>query len=376
MNIGSFLHRMIGKKSGIVENVNRTQFEKYCLLVYITSPFIVQNVKESHQNIWQVREIARIIGKLGFNIDVADFNDKKIKLNRSYDLIIDISPDDYPVYAEYMRPNCKRIAYLTGSNPEFSNEEEKKRIEQCNHLRGAALAPKRQVPPVSREIESFDAFFFIGNMYNLKTYSDYNLPKVYMIPNTGYDFGSRVKQKAGDKRKFLFFSSAGQVHKGLNLLLDIFAADNSLELFVCSPFAEEKDFEKEYKKELYQTDNIHAVGFADIWSEEFRRIASECVFSIHPSCSEGMSGAVLTVMSMGILPICTRECGFDEDEVFILNDAGADTIRNRIIECLQYDDAWIHERKEYTVCLTKTKYSRAAFSNAVEKAISDVIRTK
>lgn len=376
MKTGSILKRLIKKKSGIVKNVNGTYFEKYCLLLYITSPFLAADTKESHQNIWQVREIARIIGEMGFNADAADFNNKNIKLSRNYDLIIDISPDDHPVYAEYMNPDCKKIAYLTGSNPEFSNEEEKKRIAQCNSMRGSALLPKRQVRAVSRNIKSYDAFFFIGNMYNLKTYSSYILPKVYWIPNTGYDFGSRVKQTAGDKRKFLFFSSAGQVHKGLNLLLDIFASDSSLELYVCSPFAEEKDFEKEYYQELYETKNIHAAGFTDIWGEEFRRIASECVFSIHPSCSEGMSGAVLTVMSMGIIPLCTRECGFDENEVIILNDAGEDTIRNKIAECLQYDDGWIRKRQEYEVFLTKTRYSRQAFSDAVKKAVTDVMRSK
>ncbi len=44
-------------------------------------------------------------------------------------------------------------------------------------------------------------------------------------------------------------------------------------------------------------------------------------FSIFPSCSEGQSGSVLTTMSLGLIPIVTKEVGIDVfDKGFLIND--------------------------------------------------------
>ena len=57
-------------------NVNNKDYDKHCLLVYITDPF-VNGMNNHHQNSWQTIELAKIIGEYGYNVDVIRTNSIK-----------------------------------------------------------------------------------------------------------------------------------------------------------------------------------------------------------------------------------------------------------------------------------------------------------
>ena len=169
--------------------------------------------------------------------------------------------------------------------------------------------------------------------------------------------------------KFLFFASGGQVHKGLDLLLEVFAAESDLELFVCSSFAAEHDFCDTYQKELYGCSRIHPVGFVDIRSEAFRDIIDQCSYVIMPSCSEGIAGSILTAMSAGLIPIVSRECGFADDEVIHLPSCELAVIRQT---CREYADkplAWIRQEANKSVAIVSSRYNEARYAESVLTAM-------
>ena len=58
----------------IAYNVNKTQYERRCLIQYLVSPFLGNDEarKNSHQNQWQVVVLAEELGKFGYNVDVRD----------------------------------------------------------------------------------------------------------------------------------------------------------------------------------------------------------------------------------------------------------------------------------------------------------------
>lgn len=111
-------------------------------------------------------------------------------------------------------------------------------------------------------------------------------------------------------------------------------------LFVCGPYEKETEFIQFYKNELYGCKNIIPMGFVDIMSEDFRKIAEECCYTILPSCFEGMAGYITTYMSAGIVPICSRECGFNYDDVVTMKDCIIESLERKILECssLAVDD--------------------------------------
>lgn len=362
------------RKQRILQNIFNTNFDKYCLLVYITSPFI-QGVDDTHQNKWQVVEFAKILSRFGYNIDVIDYNYCKTEFPNSYDLLIDIYPVGNRPFVNSLKDDCIEIAYMTGSDHEFSVSEEKKRIERVKDSRGVDLPVERIAVPISRDIEKMSAMFFIGNSYNLRSYKKFRLPPVYLIPNTGYKLAYDGSSR--NKRAFLFFASFGQIHKGLDLCLEAFAYHCSdLELYICSSFADEEEFCQAYHHELYECSNIHPIGFVDIAGKQFRDIYNYCCYCIMPSCSEGIAGSILTAMSVGIIPVVTPECGLDDGEYIPIQSATVEGVVDVIRECSQRDSAWIKNKSDEVRSIIEKKYSKDNYSKVITKSLRKVLKIK
>lgn len=372
------LYRRYRQISGheVAYNVNQTSYEKYCLLQYIVQPFLDNNgyAQNSHQNQWQVVALAEEIGRFGYNVDVRNWDDRISRLKNRYDLVIDIHPGLNDTYRERLNPGYCRIAYMTGMNTRISNQNEQIRLDEVAKRRGISLPAERISKLLDRDIENFDAFFCIGNSYNLESYDEFLLPPVYFIKNTGYTFPFTINTENKNPKNFLFFASSGQVHKGLDLLLEIFSKKGfPFELYVCSNFESEEAFCEVYKKELFSTSNIHPVGFIDIMSEKFREIAEICSFALLPSCSEARAGSVLTVMSAGIIPIVSRECGFEDDEVIQLRDCKLETIEEAIRYFGEKNDTWIERESNHVRHIVKERYSKENFVQSVHNALQKVI---
>lgn len=357
----------------VLENVNQTNHDKYCLLAYITTPFT--HIAETHQNQWQVTELARIIGDMGYNVDVIDFRSSKKELPRKYDMLVDIQPLADSPRLKWLQPNAKKIVYLTGCESRWANAEEEKRRNRVKEARQVFIPPEREATPLDKTVESFDASFMIGNPYNWQTYqkAPEKMPQVYYIPN-----GGLVPVYAGGNRrsphKFLFFASSGQVHKGLDLLLEVFAKlCTDCELFVCSNFLNEEVFCKVYGQELFHTPNIHSIGFVDIQGQQFREITETCGYVIIPSCSEGQIGSVLYPMARGCVPILSRACGYDEDEVIHLPDCSIETIAQYVKTYAEKDSIWLEEQSCYYHEIVAQRYSCEAFSQSVQEALQQVL---
>ena len=362
----------------IIYDVNKASFNnKRCLLIYITHPFLCKKVSYSHQNQWQAVEMARIIGNYGFVVDVADYQSKNIELDYSYDLIIGLIPRGINIYSQHMNANCILVAYLTSMNLEYTSKAGEKRIEELYKRRGVKLQPRRFAGYIQKDIENFDAAWYIGNEYNFHSYDSFKMPPVFYIKNSGYTFEWVGEDQRRDPKTFLFFGSLGAVHKGLDLLLEIFAENvRDCTLYVCGCYLSESDFCKEYHKELFETSNIISVGFVDIESSAYKEIAGKCAFTLLPSCAEGCAGSVLTNMSAGIIPIVSKECGFDDDEVINLPDCKKETIIKAINEYCMKSKEWIIAQSEKAIEVVKNRYSERNFTESVENALKKTLELR
>lgn len=358
----------------IVKNVNHENHNKRCLLVYITFPFKEKMVSDRHQNFWQAKELARLIGNEGYQVDVIDYQNPYTKPRGLYALVIGLIPRNIDVYSSHLCPGAKKIAYLTSSNLTVSGEREIGRIEKLYERRGVKLKPRRQGGAISKSIESFDGALFFGNDYNLRTYAEFNMPPVYYIVNNGYDYDFEINFDK-DPKKFLYFGSAGQIHKGLDLLLEIFSqTDFPCELYVCGTVRNEEDFEHEYVDELYHTDNIHTLGFVDVHSKTFEKLANECAYSILPSCAEGQAGSVVTAMSAGIISIVSKECGYDSEDVILLPDCEKETIEAFIRKYSNMDKDWIRKQCLNAFQNAKENHSKECFTKSIKSGLEAILK--
>jgi len=326
-----------------------------------------------HQNRWQARELARLAGESGFVVDVMDPGCRVASGNESYDLVIDLHPGLTPAYAPTCRSDTLRIAYITGSNPAFSNRAEAERIEAIEQRHGVRLRPRRQVPVFSQE--AFDAccgFFFIGSRANLKTYSEFRLPPVHFLRNFAYP----VPVVDGSDRSatdFLFLASGGQVHKGLDRLLEVFSRRNDWTLHVCSAFHEEPDFCQLFKRHLFGRKNVVPHGFLALDSKHFLRTAARCSVVVLPSCSEANAGSVLSGVAAGLVPLVSRECGFEPDEVHTLPGTGPDEISAALEAISSRGVEWLASESKRIGDLVGEHYSRSAYTKSVRTALASVL---
>lgn len=360
--------------SGVCENVNNTTWTKNCLLKYIVEPFIKDNTWQWHQNLWQAKELAKIIGEFSYNVDVTQYNDPNAQLNKKYDLLIDNYPQNIHLYNDFLAEDCLKVYYSTTAGPAWQYRQERERLDALYARRGVRLPPRFDLSPYDRNIDIYDAMFLFGNEFTPNTYAEFHIPKVFLIKNTGYASlaGNNLTNK--DPRTFLFFASHTQVLKGLDLLLEVFAQNKELNLIICSNFKPETEFCKVYEKELFQSSNIISLGFIDIASELFKKITQVASFVVLPSCTEGMAGSVLTAMSAGLIPIISRWCGLAEDEAIYFEDCSIECISQTLTHYSKQSEEWIAAQSLQASHIVQTRYSPADYSASIRLAMQGLLQ--
>ena len=166
LNVLSTINRLrYYKKQRVYYNVNNAKYKKRCLLIYIVDPFIEKAFPERHQNLWQAKEMARIIGTRGYVVDVVDYMNRNAKLKFNYDMVVGLIPRGIDIYTKHMNPGCLRIAYLTSMNLAITTGNEKIRLDELKQRRGIELSPRRGSSTViGKEIEQFDGAWYIGEI--------------------------------------------------------------------------------------------------------------------------------------------------------------------------------------------------------------------
>ena len=81
-------------------------------------------------------------------------------------------------------------------------------------------------------------------------------------------------------------------------------------------------------------------------------------------------------MSAGIIPIVSKECGFDDDEVINLPDCKKETIIKAINEYCMKSKEWIIAQSEKAIEVVKNRYSERNFTESVENALKKTLELR
>ena len=343
------------------------QGNKRALLVHIVEPLADNQVDVRHQNRWQVRELARCLAERGYCVDALAPGGSVPLGTPAYDLVVDL----HPGISKYPDTGIK-IAYITGSNPAFSNRAEHTRMLSLSQRRGVRLAPRRHVTEFrAHDLERCDAIFFMGNVTNLETFAGFRLRAISFIRNFAYTIPP-VHPTVTNRAGFLFLASGGQVHKGLDLLLEVIANHPEWTLHVCSPFHEEPDFCRTYARELFMLPNIIAHGFQRLDSPAFAAIAAQCSFVVLPSCSEGFAGSVLSGMAAGLIPVVSRESGIGAAEAHLFPSCTTEAIATTLAELTRLPPSALATASDQARRLITETYTPAAFTASLNAALDAV----
>jgi glycosyltransferase involved in cell wall biosynthesis len=352
--------------------------QRNVLLSYINQPFFLkpgEPIPNSHTNFWESYQIAKTFLELGYQVDVISQNNRRFIPQKNYDFFVS-TRHNLERLAPLLNKDCVKILHCDTADILFHDAAETRRVWELQQRKGVSLFPRRFEMP-TQPLENADCAVCLGNEFTLNTYR-YGRKPVYRLPIStpvlypwpeGKDFNAC-------RHHFLWFASGGLVHKGLDLVLDAFAEMPDYHLTICGPVQHEKEFEQVYYKELYQTPNIHTVGWVDIASPRFTEITRGCIGLIYPSCSEGQSGAVVTCLHAGLIPVVSYESGVDiNDFGLILRSCSIEEIKNDIYQISSLPtpelermacQAWEYARANHT----KERFAEA-YRQIILKIIAD-----
>ncbi len=232
------------------------------LFSYIINGFLAQSedqIANNHTNIWQSVNMAETFVELGYIVDVISWRNDKYIPKGEYAAFVDVRRNMERL-APLLNDDCVKIAHLDTSHILFHNAAEARRLLELQIRRGVILQPRRFEPP-NLLIDYADYATTVGNDACINTFS-YANKKIFKLPTpcaTTYDW---IEDKNWNhvRNNFLWFSSSGFVHKGLDLVLDAFRDLPDCHLTICVTLEKDKDFINAYHNELFNTPNIETIG--------------------------------------------------------------------------------------------------------------------
>lgn len=373
--LGFELRRLDTRVASIASLKPEKSVKGNMLISYVIDPFFMreEDLPTSHTRFWESLQIARTFLDKGYCVDVINFDNSDFVPEKKYDFFVG-SRTNFQRIAELLNPECVKIAHLTVAHWLFNNTAQYVRLSALKKKKGVTIAPRKMVG-VNYAIEYADYATILGNEFTLGTYN-YADKQLFPIPISTpviYPWPEN-KDFHACRNNFIWFGSDGLVHKGLDLVLEAFSEMPDMNLTVCGPVSAEKDFERVYYKELYNTSNIRTVGWVDIGAPAFAEITKNSIGLIYPSCSEGQSGGVLTCLHASLIPVVSYESGVSVDDFgIVLKQSSIAEIKNavRAVSNLTTQQAKSMARKAWEYATAN--HTREAFSREYNKAISTIM---
>ncbi|MDB5204370.1 MAG: glycosyl transferase family 1 [Candidatus Taylorbacteria bacterium] len=344
------------------------------LISYILEPFLLlphEKLSTRHSNYFECKTIVEYFLNKGYIVQVIDARNSAFIPKKKYSYVLDIGHN-----LERFKPYLKEavtIHHATTSYWKFNNTAEFLRLSAFKQRNGEYLKPQRGLPE-SKNFEIADFVFGFGNEHTVNTFPESNkitllpqsLPAIFYLPKRDWNEA---------QHHFLWLSGGGAVHKGLDLLLEIFRSHPDLLLHICGPVKAEKDFVSFYRKELFETPNIIYHGRVDIESEKFKEIHTKCGFIIYPSCSEGQSGAVLVAMSTGLIPIISKETGVTiGNKGYILQKSFIKDIEEALKWTRKLTPITLEDMSKKVYTKTTDTYGQKQFATALKEYFDAIVQ--
>jgi glycosyltransferase involved in cell wall biosynthesis len=339
---------------------------KRALLAYLLEPFRLDESNSrflTHQNLKRCKQMAQVVGELGFTVDAVLGRYLPLFRQGTYDLIV--SDKSYLKGIDgFTKRGTIKLFFPTSMNYALHNVNLRRRHEMLFERRRCALEIRRTYGEIMPYVAQANALAGIGNDFTMSTWRDRYAGPIYPINNHGFS-GTRFiyegKSHLDARLHFLFFASRSQIQKGLDLLLEVFPKHPHLHLHVCSQFEQERDFCALYHKELFRTPNIDPVGWIAVNSPRYNDLMKRCAYVIHPTCSEGQAGSVVQCMHSGLIPLVTKWAGIETGDFGVTLEETVEDIERVVCYLSQLPAEWHRERSIRARQIAEARYSEEAF---------------
>jgi len=352
----------------------------HVLLSYVLAPFLDKSGRSAyhgHTSHGESLQIAQTFLDLGYAVDVFHYNNNDfIPPRKDYTFFIDCRYN-LERLSSVLDDKCIKIMHIGIAHITFLNYAEAHRLLEIKRRRGVILSPFSYQKP-NLAIEHADFGTILGNEFTMSTFR-YAAKPLYPVPVASsfqYPWPAE-KDFERVRRRFVWFGGWALVRKGLDLVLEAFATMPEYELFVCGPIEAQPEFRRAYYRELYQTPNIHTIGWVDVAGREFSDVADRCLGLVFPSSCEGQSGGVVTAMHAGLIPLVSYESGVDVDDFGVmLARSDLEEIREVVQRMAERPASELRDRAEAAWRVARTRYTREAFAERYRESIVDIMRCR
>ena len=359
-------------------------YDEYCqaenskraLVSYLVRPLLLYNrlrTRTMFSNNGIARCIPQALNELGYVVDIISYDNIKWQPSKEYDLFIGHGGINFESISRKLLNKTVQIYFSTGIYWKEFNRREARRIYDLAVRRGHILMPDR----VIQNSEEFanrvaDGIICLGNQEAVRTYQQF--PCVVGINNASYPVKwpePNTKDYKEGRKHFLFFSGGGNVHKGLDLLLEAFAGTN-LHLHICQKI--DSHFAMVYHHELMNCPNIHSYGFIPMRSAQYKTLVELCNWTIIASCAEGQPGATIECMAHGLIPILPVSANINIEEFgFQFLDLSIDAIRSLICQVSELPVDVCKKRSSLARTISSIEYTPERFILNFKSAIQEIV---
>lgn len=311
--------------------------------------------------------------ELGYAVDLISYLNTSFRPERNYDFFVG-ARTNFARLAAQLNDSCVKVVHLDTAHWITSNHNAYARLRDVVQRRHVALGSSVRLIEKNSAIEKADLATILGNNFTIESYAYANKP-MYRIPiSSTIEFAWKKRDINAIRHNYLWFGSSGFVHKGLDLVLELFAGLPDKQLFVCGPFEKEHAFIREYHSELFETANIHPVGWVDVNSVKFKEILDQCLGIIYPSCAEGGGGSVITCMHAGVIPVASYESSVDiMGNGITLTECSHSEMRKAVTRLSDLPGSELEGMAQETWQFTSGVHSKQSFAQKYKEFVLDVL---
>ncbi len=378
-------YRKIWKKLfGVVHLRTDKKKKGVILLSFMTGPFTLaphERFTDPHPNYWACEEIARLLLERGYDVDAIEWNNSKFLPKKKYVACIDLQ-QNLERFTPFLGPDCKKIAHIVSSYPEFQTKAEEARIKALEARRGIKMSMKRPEKP-SQNAKFADFIEGYGNKTVHATFSQFGKPitQIHVGTRDIYDFPEN-KNFAKTRTSFLWFGGGGAILKGLDLIIEAFAAMPEYTLTIIGPSAYEKEFSDAFAKEL-SLPNIKRLprpkenpdGQVLVEGRNLFEYFNESAATVFMSASEGAGASVVQAMQAALVPIVTPNSGIDERAGgIVIENPTVEKIQKAVRDFAALPPEKIKEMARHTWKFAHENHSREAFTRNYANFLDNVVK--
>lgn len=325
-----------------------------------------------HTNRMELFQMVRGLIELDFCIDVCGNDDiqakRYIEMNK-YDIIIGMG--------ELFRwtvgqKKAFSIIYMTENPYYISFRKEEERLDYFYQRHHRCYPFSRTGKFFFKDDEKLaDAVICLGEK---KYFENQEGPVERIYPSAFYNNNFDITKVARKNNVFLVFGTDGFIHKGIDLLVDIFLRHPKWKLYICG-YHVTRTIKEIMKIDIRDT-NIKDCGYIRVDSDDFLALANECRFILLPSCSEATSTAVLTGMRHGIIPVVTRGNGFDDMQKYCcyFEDFHIEAIEEKIEELCKIPENELDIRSQRIYEFSNNTFNESFFKYQFKRALQEIMK--